>query len=505
MDMNTLLSLSWHLMVPEFIILGAAILLSICDLFFKLNHRYVALGAIAAVVLAIVSLITLYGEPAGDILNGSFVLDGFSKGFKTLLLGGAALILCTAMSDDKKNPIEDKGEYYYLFLMALLGAMFMASSVDFVTLFVGLELLSLSSYILVGIRKKNRASEAAMKYVINGGIGTAITLFGMSYLYGITGSTNIVDMQKVFAGELASGIQLLLALAFLLLLVGLSFKIATVPFHMWAPDVYEGAATPVTAFLGTISKMAGFLLIIRLFLMVFASVSVQGDMQSLYGRMSIYIAVLASITMIIGNVVALKQYNVKRLFAYSGIAHAGYLLVPLVALSSFTMDSMWFYMLAYMLMNIGAFAIIHGLILQSDKENITIFTGLYKRSPFTAIVMTIFILSLAGIPGTAGFIGKINIFLGALHVEPAHYVLASIMMGTTVISFVYYFRILQQMFFRTGEVEEKIRLPLNIKIVMSFCAISIVILGIVPMIGYNFFYEYFPLMKDFFFLGNVVQ
>ena len=152
--------------------------------------------------------------------------------------------------------------------MALLGAMFMASSVDFITLFVGLELLSLSSYILVGIRKNLTSNEAAMKYVINGGIGTAITLFGMSYLYGITGSTNIVDMQKVFAGELAGGIQLLLALAFLLLLVGLSFKIATVPFHMWAPDVYEGAATPVTAFLGTISKIAGFLLIIRLFLMV---------------------------------------------------------------------------------------------------------------------------------------------------------------------------------------------------------------------------------------------
>ena len=336
------------------------------------------------------SLITLYSEPAGDILNGSFVLDGFSKGFKTLLLGASALILCTAMSDDKKNPIEDKGEYYYLFLMALLGAMFMASSVDFITLFVGLELLSLSSYILVGIRKKSRASnEAAMKYVISGGIGTAITLFGMSYLYGITGSTNIVDMQKVLTGELASGIQLLLALAFLLLLVGLSFKIATVPFHMWAPDVYEGAATPVTAFLGTISKIAGFLLIIRLFLMIFASVLIQGDMQSLYGHMSIYIAVLASITMIVGNVVALKQYNIKRLFAYSGIAHAGYLLVPLVALSPFTMDSMWFYMLAYMLMNIGAFAIIHGLILQNNEENITIFTGLYKRSPFTAIMMTI--------------------------------------------------------------------------------------------------------------------
>lgn len=208
--------------------------------------------------------------------------------------------------------------------------------------------------------------------------------------------------------------------------------------------------------------------------------------------------------MIVGNVVALKQYNIKRLFAYSGIAHAGYLLVPLVALSPFTMDSMWFYMLAYMLMNIGAFAIIHGLILQNNEENITIFTGLYKRSPFTAIMMTILFYRWLGYQERLAS-WKINIFLGALHVEPAHYVLASIMMGTTVVSFVYYFRILQQMFFRTGETEERIRLPLNIKVVMSLCAISIVILGIMPMIGYNFFYEYFPLMKDFFFLGNVVQ
>ncbi|KFN03287.1 proton-translocating NADH-quinone oxidoreductase, chain N family protein [Bacillus clarus] len=490
--MNTLLSLPWHLMVPEFIVLGAAILLSLLDLFFKIDRRYVAVGAVGAVTLSLVSLIMLYSEPLGDILSGSFILDGFSKGFKTLLLLGTALVLCMAMSDDKKEPIQDKGEYYYLFLMALLGAMFMASSVDFITLFVGLELLSLSSYILVGIRKRNLASnEAAMKYVINGGIGTAITLFGFSYLYGITGSTNISNMQSVLTQELAGGIQLLLALAFLLLLVGLSFKIATVPFHMWAPDVYEGAATSVTAFLGTISKIAGFLLIIRLFFMVFGSVKIRGEAQSLFEHMSIYIAVLAGITMIIGNVVALKQYNVKRLFAYSGIAHAGYLLVPIVALSPFMLDSMWFYMLAYLLMNIGSFAIIHGLILHSKKENITIFAGLYKRSPFIAVMMTIFILSLAGIPGTAGFIGKINIFLGAFAVEPAHYVLASIMMGTTVISFVYYFRILQQMFFRTGDEEEILHFPINLKIVISFCAISIVILGILPMVGYNVFYDIF--------------
>ncbi len=151
--------------------------------------------------------------------------------------------------------------------------------------------------------------------------------------------------------------------------------------------------------------------------------------------------------MIIGNVIALKQHNIKRLFAYSGIAHAGYLLVPLAALSPFTMDSMWFYMLAYFLMNAGAFAIIHTLILQSENENINIFSGLYKRSPFLAMMMTIFILSLAGIPGTAGFIGKVNIFLGAFVIEAPYYVLASVMMGTTVISYIYYFRILQQIFF----------------------------------------------------------
>ncbi|MDM5190913.1 NADH-quinone oxidoreductase subunit NuoN [Bacillus sp. DX4.1] len=506
--MNTLLSLSWHLMTPEFILLGAAILLSLLDLFLKpsFDRRYLALGAIGAIILSLVALISLYSEPAGDILNGSFVLDGFSKGFKTLLLLGAILVLCMAMSDDKRRPIQDKGEYYYLFLTALLGALFMASSVDFITLFIGLELLSLSSYILVGIQKGNRAAnEAAMKYVINGGISTAITLFGMSYLYGMTGSTNIMDMQRLFMQGVDGNIQLLLALAFLLLFVGLSFKIATVPFHMWAPDVYEGAGTPVTAFLGSISKIAGFIMIVRLFLMVFAGIPVNSNTQSLLGNMNIYIAVLAGITMIIGNTAALGQHNVKRLLAYSGVAHAGYLLVPFVALSPFMMDSMWFYMLAYLLMNIGAFAVIHGLILQSGKENLEIFSGLYKRSPFAAVMMTIFILSLAGIPGTAGFIGKVNIFLGAFFVEPAHYILASVMMGTTVISFVYYFRILQQMFFRKGNTEEQVNLTFNLKVVISFCAIATLVLGILPAIGYNFFHEYFPLMKDFFFTGNVVQ
>lgn len=508
MDMDTLLRLPWHFMAPEFILLGGALLLSLLDLFAKphIERRHLVYGAIGTAILALVSLVFLYDNPAGEILDGSFVLDGFSKGFKTLLLLSGILVLCMAISDKEDKEIEDKGEYYYLFLTALLGAMIMASSVDFMTLFVGLELLSLSSYILVGIRKRKRASnEAAMKYVVQGGISTAVTLFGMSYVYGITGSTNMLKMQEVLMQGTSGNVYLLLGLSFLLILVGFSFKIATAPFHMWAPDVYEGAWAPVTAFLGTVSKMAGFVLLVRVVLMIFGAIPAGTEEISMLGNMSIYIAVLAGVTMVIGNVIALRQKNMKRMLAYSGIAHAGYLLVPLVALSPFMMDSMWFYMLAYTLMNIGAMAIIHGIILQTGNGNLSSFSGLYKKSPSSAIMMTIFILSLAGIPGTAGFIGKVNIFLGAFLVHPAHYVLASIMMGTTVISFLYYFRILQQMFFRKPASEGAIELPLNIQVVAVICAFMTVLLGILPDIGYDFFYDNFPLVKDFFFVRNVVQ
>lgn len=506
--MDMLLRLPWHLMTPEFILLGGAILLSLLDLFAKpgIDRRHLVYGAIVTVMLAFVSLTFLYDNPAGEILDGSFVLDGFSKGFKTLLLVGGLLVLCMAISGQGDKEIEDKGEYYYLFLTALLGAMIMASSVDLMTLFIGLELLSLSSYILVGMRKRNRAAnEAAMKYVVQGGISTAVTLFGMSYLYGITGSTNMLKMQEVLRQGAGGDIYLLLSLSFVLIFVGLSFKIATAPFHMWAPDVYEGAWTPVTAFLGTVSKMAGFILLVRVVLMIFGVIPARTEETSMLGNMNIYIAALACITMIIGNVVALRQQNVKRMLAYSGVAHAGYLLVPLVALSPFMMDSMWFYMLAYALMNIGAIAIIHGVILQTGNENLSSFAGLYKKSPSSAVMMTIFILSLAGIPGTAGFIGKVNIFLGAFLVHPAHYVLASVMMVTTVISFIYYFRIVQQMFFRKPASEKSIELPLNIKVVAVVCACMIVLLGVLPALGYNFFYDNFPLTKDFFFVRNMVQ
>lgn len=502
--MQTLMSLKWGLMMPEYIIVLAAILLSLLDLFAKdtFNRKNLAYVALGAILLSLVSLISLYGQPAGDIISGSFVLDGFSKAFKTLLLVGSALILILAMSDTKEKSITDESEYYYLFLTALLGTMFMASSNDLVTLFVGLELLTLSSFILVAIRKKRLASsEAALKYVVNGGISTAITLFGFSYLYGLTGTTNIMEMRANLSQGITGDVQLLLSIAFILTFVGLSFKLATAPFHMWAPDVYEGAATPVTAFLGTISKIAGFILVLRIFVLIFTGIPVKDGSVSLFMSLQLVIIVLAALTMVIGNTVALKQRNVKRLFAYSGIAHAGYLLVPFLSLSPFTFDSMWFYMVAYLLMNIGAFAIIHAFIRNEGHEDISVFAGLYQRSPAVAISMTVFILSLAGIPGTAGFIGKLNIFIGAFTSQPVNYVLPAIMMLTTVISYVYYFRILQLMFFRKPERETKVEIPFNIGFVIVLCVVGTVLLGVFPSIGYDFFHGMFPLSKDFFFTG----
>ncbi len=491
-------------MMPEIIIATAAILLSLLDLFAKdtFKRKNLAYVALAAIILSFVSLVFQYGQPAGDIINGSFVLDGFSKSFKTLLLIGSALILLLAVSDTKERSITDESEYYFLFLTALLGTMFMASSNDLITLFIGLEMLTLSSFVLVAIRKKRLASsEAAMKYVINGGISTAITLFGFSYLYGLTGTTNVIEMRTILSQGVSGDQQLLLSIAFILSFVGLSFKLATAPFHMWAPDVYEGAATPVTAFLGTISKIAGFIIVMRIFILVFTGIPVKEGTESLFMSLQMFIIVLASVTMIVGNTVALKQRNVKRLFAYSGIAHAGYLLVPFLSISPFTLDSMWFYMAAYLLMNIGAFAIIHAFIRNDGHEDISMFAGLYKRSPGIAFAMTIFILSLAGIPGTAGFIGKLNIFVGAFTSQPVHYVLPAIMMLTTVISYVYYFRILQLMFFRSPEKETKPEIPFNIGFVIVLCVIGTVLLGVFPSIGYNFFHDTFPLTKDFFFTG----
>ncbi|RFU60720.1 NADH-quinone oxidoreductase subunit NuoN [Peribacillus glennii] len=505
MDMETMLSYDWGAMAPEFIILGTAILLSILDLFApkQFNRRSLAWLGLTGIFLAFITLLGLMGQETVSILHDTFKLDSFAVAFKLILLFGSALVIVMAHSYEPPEGMNEyRGEFYYLFLAALLGAMVMASSGDLITLFVGLELLSISSYILAGMRKKNlQSNEAAMKYVVNGGISTAITLFGMSYLYGLSGTTNLKEMSAWMVGVFDSQFQYLFGLAFFMILVGLTFKIASAPFHMWAPDVYQGAPTPVTAFLSVISKTAGFAMIYRILIGLF--ITAPGDSMGAFTfleKNQVYLAFLAGITMIIGNILALRQRNIKRLFAYSSIAQAGYVLVAVATLGggTFLFDTVWFYLMAYVFMNLGAFSVIQLVTEKSDTEDISGFAGLYKRSPWLAAVLSIFLLSLAGIPGTAGFIGKLNIILGSVTVEPGHYVLASIMMGTTVISYFYYFGIMTQMFFRPVQGAGNIKIPAGISVVLIVCAIGTILFGIMPSLAFDFLHVNFGDFADFF-------
>lgn len=504
MDLAELLSYKWSIMTPEFIILGVATLLSLLDLFMPktVNRKVLGWLGFAGILVALVSLFGLVGHEAESILYDTFRLDGFAKAFKLLLLMGAALVILLAVSYEPKDGLQEyKGEFYYLFLAALLGAMMMSSSGDLITLFVGLELLSISSYILAGMRKKNiHSNESAMKYVINGGISTAITLFGLSYVYGLTGTTNLLEMARGLMALSEPQHIYLMGLALFMVFVGLSFKLATAPFHMWAPDVYQGAPTPVTAFLSVVSKTAGFIILVRIMLVVFLSTpsSYMPNSLPLFMKVQDYIAFLAAATMIIGNVVALRQKNIKRLFAYSSIAQAGYLLVIIATLSMFIFDTLWFYLGAYLFMNLGAFAIIQLVTQKTGSEDISQFAGLYRKAPILAVAMAVFILSLAGIPGTAGFIGKLNIFMGALAVEPAHYVLVSIMIATTVVSYFYYFGVLVQMFFRPAIDGEKIKLPAGIGIVIGVAVFGTILFGVAPSIAFDFLHNNFQGFSDFF-------
>jgi NADH-quinone oxidoreductase subunit N len=293
--------------------------------------------------------------------------------------------------------------------------------------------------------------------------------------------------------------RFLLIFAFILVLIGLSFKLATVPFHMWAPDVYEGAPTPVTAFLSVVSKTAGFVMVLRFFFIAMPQapgihVSAESGPESAFLSIQPYIAVLAALAMIFGNTAALKQKNIKRLFAYSTIAQAGYILVSFISFTKLSLDNIWFYLMAYLFMNLGAFAIIQVVCEKEGSADIKSFSGLYRRSPLLAVAMGLFLVSLAGIPFTAGFIGKFNIFVEALLSN--HYWLAAVMIGATVISYFYYFGVMVKMFLRPASRSEKLSVPVGPAVVVGFGIIGTLGFGIFPDVALGFLHHF--QLHDFF-------
>jgi len=500
MDMETLLSFNWSIFLPEFLILGIATLLALFDLFLPEKVRRVHLGWLAALgtVLAIIVLCFQFTIPATSILNDTIYVDSFSRAFKLLILVGGLFILILATASEHQDGMERHvGEYYYLLLSALLGGMIVASSGDLITLFIGLELMSISSYVLVGLKKYNVSStEAAMKYLINGSIATAIYLFGFSYLYGLSGTTNLKEMGTILFNYTTEGDLYFLIFTLGFIVVGLSFKMATVPFHLWVPDVYEGAPTIVTGFLSVISKTVGFVFFIRLMYGIFSRIPTEGN-ENLLIYAQVFLLGLAIFTMLFGNLMALRQRNIKRMFAYSSIAHAGYLLAGFATYSQLSLDTVWFYLLTYLFMNIGAFAIIYWLTEKEQSADIKHFAGLYRRAPFLAISMSIFLLGLAGIPFTSGFIAKLKVIMSALMVSEAQVLLVVMVIVASVISYVYYFGVMIQLYFRPEASPEKVKVSFPFLTVIAICVVATIWFGIMPNSASDLIYHTFNGFHDF--------
>ncbi|MCH5585256.1 NADH-quinone oxidoreductase subunit N [Shimazuella sp. AN120528] len=468
-EMIMQLSPEWILLVGIALVLVGEILLN------KDSSRFV-LGFISILtVIASGLFVLLQDREVINLFSGSFISDTTIRSIKILLIVGTLLVLILSFAEK----VSAKGEYYLLLLAALLGAMTLVSSSELISLFVSLELLSLSSYVLVGMQRDRMiSSEAAWKYVVYGGASSAFLLYGMSFFYGLTGTTKLVGMSDSLSIAYHNEHGLLLYLGLVLLFIGIGFKIAAVPFHMWAPDVYQGAPTTVTAFLAVVSKIAGFVFALRLLSGLFPS---DGLKPIVHMVVVPALLVIAMLSMIVGNVVALKQSNLKRLLAYSSIGHAGYMLVAVISLllskEKEAFFSLYYYFVAYLLASAGAFAILQ-VIAKERSPDQKMLSGLYKRSPWLAFCLTVFLLSLAGIPFTAGFIGKFTILISAF--GNSLFWLAGTMLLTTVISYYYYFRLIRQMYWQDDDKVSLDKIHWSTGIVIAITLIGTFLFGIMP-------------------------
>ena len=419
-------------------------------------------------------------EPISLFL-GMIRLDTFSSFFKVLLLlATAATILFSLRSEELDARL--KGEYYALLLAITLGMFLMASSTNLLMIFISLETVSLTSYILAGfLTHSPRSSEAAFKYITYGAVASGTMLFGLSFLFGMTGTGDLAQIAGRLTELLAAGdiapLAVLIAITFVL--AGVGYKIASVPFHMWSPDVYEGAPIPITAFLSVASKSAGFALFIRFF---YTGFSTSGLMESV--DWPFMLAIVSALTMTVGNLAALPQQNVKRLLAYSSIAHGGYLLMGGVLLTSEGIGAILFYLVVYLFMNLGAFYVVVLVANEVGSEMIDGYRGLASRAPLVAGAMMIFLFSLTGIPPFAGFFGKWILFTAVL--EQGYYWLALVGLLNSVVSLYYYARIVKAMFLEdAGEETESVSFSTGTFALLSVFVIPTILIGFL-----NIFYTF---------------
>jgi NADH-quinone oxidoreductase subunit N len=427
------------------------------------------LSVIGLIVTGIVS-VGAWNQPEFGFA-GHVALDNFATFFNITFLIAAGLTILMS-GDYLKREDFAVGEYYPLILFCTAGAMWMASGTDMMTIFLGLEVLSVSLYVLAGfLRNRSDSNEAGLKYFLLGAFSTGFLLYGIALIYGVTGTTNVADIGLYLSANPDQLSNPLTLAGMVLLSTGFLFKIAAAPFHMWTPDVYQGAPTPITAFMSAGPKAAAFAAFMRILTLGLAGL--QGEWTSI-------LWVLAVLTMTVGNVIAIYQTNLKRMLAYSSIAHAGYALVGIVAANEIGMSGILFYMLAYTFMNLGAFAV---LVLAGKKgeENLTLdgFSGFGFKRPLLGVAMAIFLFSLMGIPPMAGFAGKFFIFSGAI--KAGYIWLAIIAMMNSAVSLYYYLRVMVYMYFKDPK-EDYAWVTMNTGAVVSIvlALIGVLYLGIVP-------------------------
>lgn len=441
--MNSVDSLQYF--IPELVVVGTALLTIIYDLLPDSKHNnstaYIALGGIALTLIAIFAT----GAPSESLFDGMIRIDGFSIYFKVIALAATAVTIVFSIQSREIDP-NTKGEYYSILIAVNLGLFMMASSTNLLMAYLSLEMVSISSYILAGFLTHNqRSSEASFKYIIYGAVASGTMLFGLSLIFGLTGTASMPEI----GGKLARLIEdqdsrLAVMVAVVFILTGLGYKIASVPFHMWSPDVYEGAPIPITAFLSVASKAAGFALFIRIFYLGF------GQITNLSAtNWTLLLSIISALTMTFGNLAALPQENVKRLLAYSSIAHSGYLLMGAVLLNDTGVKAILFYLTIYLFMNLGAFFVVILVANQVGSEMISGYRNLVSRAPLLAISMAIFLFSLVGLPPLAGFAGKWILFTAAL--QEHLYWLVVVAALNSAVSLYYYVRIVKAMFFETAE------------------------------------------------------
>jgi len=457
---------NWLALTPEMIIFGFSIIVLLGELFLSKTSKHM-LGAVTLVglVASLVSLGYIWNLQATEF-NGMFSVDLTANVLKAILLVTTALVVLGVL---KVNVLMGEGEFFSLLLFSVLGTMFMASSADLIMLFIALELTVLPSYILTASKKTRQSTEAALKYFLLGMISSVILLYGMTLLFGLTGETNFAAIAGKLAGH---PIQPALVASMLMIVVGLGFKIAAVPFHFWAPDVYEGSPIPVASYLAAGPKAGGFAAIIHLFPLAFGVVA---------PAWAGVFAILAVASMVVGNLVALSQTHVRRLLGYSAVAHTGYLLVGLAVATKLGYASLIFYFLVYSLAALGAFLVVLALAERGFGENLKDFAGFSRRAPMLALAMAIFMFSLVGVPPFAGFMGKLYLFREAVRSDLIWLAIVGVL--NSVISFGYYVTVIRQMYLVSpSEGEAVARMQVSKPLFASIMIImaAVIVLGVYP-------------------------